>query len=269
MKDGIYAYGSSTEYFRDQIRGKSKSLKVLSQKLGYASPRLLEMICQGKRPASGDFLVRFRRHYSLTDQEFLFLQLLVKRDREAARGKGTGLIDDEIKTWAKLSLDKKFLDEKTLQMVSDWPHFVLKQYFRTKRKASPEQIAKALRGKLTPKQVTQVLSTLGELGIIQHVPEKNEIQPLVQKGLVSSKDLPSTAIRAHHKQMMERAIEALEEVSVLDREMLSLSLAFDRKNTAKVKNELREFIARIDRLYGEELAESVYQLNLQFFPHIL
>lgn|GEM_PF-6949607 len=269
MSTGIYGFANSTEYFHAQIRGKSKSLKILAQKLGYTSPRLLELICQGKRPASADFLMRFRRHYALTDQEFLFLQLLVKRDREAARRKDTSLLDAEIKTWARLSLDKKFLDEKTLRMVSDWPHFVLKQFFRRKRKITPAEVSHALREKLSPAQVVKVLKTLCELGIIQYSPDKNEILPLSLKGLVSSKDLPSSAIRSHHRQMMERAIESLTEISVLDREMLSLSLAFDRKNLAKVKGELREFVARIDRLYGEELADSVYQLNIQFFPHIL
>ncbi len=257
----IYGFSRSTDFFASRFRGKG-SLAVHARRLGYASPRLLEMVCQGTRFASDDFLFRARSYLKLTDQEFLFLGLLVRRDR-----KPSPLLDEEIANFSRLALDQELLDEKVFQMVSDWQHLVLKQFFRSPRRMSAAKIAQALRGKLSVPQVQKTLETLTQLGVIQ-VDASGEIRPTQNKGFFSQADVPSEAVRSHHRQMMERAREAMEELPVLEREITAMTLSFNPANYAKVKNEIREFKNRIDARYGEEKADAVYQLNIQFFPHI-
>jgi uncharacterized protein (TIGR02147 family) len=258
----IYGFSRSTDFFAARFRGKG-SLSVHAKRLGYASPRLLEMVCQGTRLASDDFLFRAKNYLKLTDQEFLFLGLLVRRDR-----KPNPLLDEEIANFSRLALDQELLDEKVFKMVSDWQHLVLKQFFRSPRKISAAKIAQALRGKLSVPQVQKTLQTLTQLGVIQLDPESGEIRPTQNKGFFSQADVPSTAVRSHHRQMMARAVEAMEELPVLEREITAMTLSFNPANYSKVKNEIREFKNRIDARYGEERADAVYQLNIQFFPHI-
>ena len=262
----LYQSQTSKEFFTGCFRGKG-SLAIASRRLGYASPRLLEMVCQGTRLASEDFLFRTKNYLKLTDQEFLFLGMLVRRDRERLRGRNHSLLNAEIETFSRLAIDQQYVDEKMLKMVYEWPHFVLKQFFRSPRKISPEKIAQKLGGKISARQAKATLQTLVDLGIVHFNPETNEILPRMSKGFVSQNDVPSHAIRSHHRQMMERAQEALEEVPLLEREITALTISFNQKNLLKVKNEIREFKNRMDLRYGEDHGDSVYQLNVQFFPH--
>jgi uncharacterized protein (TIGR02147 family) len=260
----VFQFENSTVFFADRFRGRGPAA-VHSRRLGYSSPRLLEMVCKGDRLASDDFIFRAKSVLKLTDQEFLYLGLLVRRDRDRNRGRENPQVNAEIANFSRLALDQKFVDEQMFRLISDWPHFVLKQYFRKARKLNLEKISKALKGKVSPAQVNRVLKTLSELGIV-YVSD-GEIRPRLTAGFVSQTDIPSQAIRAHHRQMMERALEALEEVPVREREIVSLTLSFESKNLEAVKNEIRAFKARIDSRYGESESDQVYQLNMQFFPH--
>lgn len=261
----IFSFGSSKEFFQTRLKGKMPT-RVVTKKMGYASPRLLEMVCRGDRLASEDFLFRARSFLRLTDQEFLYLQLLVRRDRERARGGENAQLEAEIQNFARLATDHTFLTGRMLAMVSEWPHFVLKQYLRKNRPLDYALLAKRLRKKISAADAKRVVKTLADLGFIYIDEEKQEIRPLASASLRTLPDIPSQAVRLHHQQMMARAQEALEEVPVLQREVISLTLAFDPKNLDAVKNEIRAFRQRIDSRYGSEPSDQVYQLNIQFFP---
>lgn len=262
--NSVFEFDSSTAFFASRFRGKGSTV-VHTRRLGYSSPRLLEMVCRGDRLASPDFLFRVKTLLKLTDQEFLYLGLLLRRDRDRSRGTENAQINAEIESFSRLALDQNFVDERMFRLVSDWPHFVLKQYLRKPRAMNPEKIARALRGKVSPAQVSRVVKTLADLGIVSVI--DGEIRPRLTAGFVSQTDVPSQAIRSHHGQMMERAREALADVPVREREIVSLTLAFDPRDLEAVKNEIRAFKNRIDSRYGAGASDHVYQLNVQFFPH--
>jgi uncharacterized protein (TIGR02147 family) len=261
----IYTFSTSTDFFRDAFRKKGRTT-FFTKKLGYSSPRLIEMICQGKRFASTDFLFRSKQLLQLTDQEFLYLSLLVKRDRNQSKKINDSDLEEQIKNISTIANNKEFLDDQHFRLIADWPHLVLKQYFRKPRATSAKELSKKLRNKISEKEVQKVVETLKNLGIIS-VKENGNIEPLFWKGYLSPTDIPSQAIRSHHKQMMERAIEALEEISLLEREITSVTFSMNPKNIVKVKKEIQEFKNRIDRMF-DETSDSVFQLNVQFFPHI-
>lgn len=262
----LYTFETSTDFFRDRFRKKGKS-KFFTKKLGYSSPRLIEMVCQGKRLASSDFLFRTREFLQLSDEEFLFLTLLVKRDRNRTRKIEDPQLDEQIKTVSLVANNKQLLDENYFRLIADWPHLVLKQYFRKPRKQSTKEIRTKLRHKISEKEILAVLETLKDLGILS---EKSDgtIEPFQWKGVASPTEIPSKAIRSHHRQMMERAMEALEEISIAEREITSLTFCIHPKNLGKIKKEIQEFKNRIDRIY-DDATDTVYQLNIQLFPHIL
>ncbi len=261
-------FQASQDYFQDlfvKSRRKNISLRFFSDKLGYKNPRLVEMVCQGRRAASDDFLIRVKTFQKLTDHEFLYLNLLVQRERAVDGGKSTDHYDLALKSMHRHRKNPDLINNLVFRTIAEWPFVVLKQLFKSSGELDLKTIAERLKNKVTPAQVKDCLKVLVQLGFLQI--NDNRIEPRLIRGILTEIDIPSTAARLHHSQMMTRAQEALEEVSVLDREMLSLTFRFDPSRTEEIKRELRAFRDQLDEKYEDDDSTEVYQFNLQFFPH--
>ena len=87
------------------------------------------------------------------------------------------------------------------------------------------------------------------------------------RNLITPSDVPSRFIRDFHRQVLERAANALERVPVDQRECSSGILAIDPSKMQEAKEALREFRRRlcID-LQDKAKPTRVYGLSIQFFP---
>jgi uncharacterized protein (TIGR02147 family) len=135
-------------------------------------------------------------------------------------------------------------------------------------KDSANWISRRLRNKITPEQARQAVSTMIRLGVLKRHPDSQHIFA-AKTSLMTSEDIPSDAIRSHHRQMLERAFEALEEQDVLNREFTSATLAFDRKDIAEAKTMIRDFRDKFHKRFETKHANSVFQMNMAFFEHTI
>ncbi len=80
-------------------------------------------------------------------------------------------------------------------------------------------------------------------------------------------DLVNISARIHHRQMLDRAKEAIQEQSVDDREFDSKSFCMDPAAIPEAKLFLRkmrdEFLCRFESTKGD----AVFQLGIQLFSH--
>lgn len=83
----------------------------------------------------------------------------------------------------------------------------------------------------------------------------------------SSTDFPSAAIRRYHELIIQKSIKALHEQPVLEREYISVTLAFDASRATEAKKALRKFQKEFANEFymNSNSKDSVYQLSLQFF----
>ena len=260
-------FESSTLYFRSHFQQSKKlSLKSYSKKLGYQSSRLLELICQGKRLASEDFLFRFRNYASLAEEDFLALSLMVKREKLLLKNRDTSQVDQDLAVYRRKYLRPEKVEAELFSLISEWYFLVLRQIFKVTQRLDLEKLSRQLKNKVSPKELKTAVQTLQNLGMIE-VQEDGTVVSRKPHGIFTNYDVPSQAARSHHKQMMDRAKEALEEESVLDREMISHTFQIHPRDIPKLKEEIRAFRTRLDKRYFDEKSRSVYQLNIQFFSH--
>ncbi len=146
-------------------------------------------------------------------------------------------------------------------LISEWYHFAILNLIEFQTIKTAADITKFF--EITPIEAKQTLDRLLKLSFIKKV---NGVFCLNQKSLDTGTDVPSSAIRKHNREKMELAIQSLEKHSVDERDISSMSLSFNQDDMKKVKDEIRKFKKRIDKICSNKNANQVYSLNIQFFP---
>jgi len=83
---------------------------------------------------------------------------------------------------------------------------------------------------------------------------------------VNRESIPSSAVRAYHRQILKKAEEAVETQSVAERNFGTLVFGFDPKRIDAVKKRMSDFMRSMESEFGKDPgATEVYALGLQYF----
>jgi uncharacterized protein (TIGR02147 family) len=174
---------------------------------------------------------------------------------------------------AQVQLVKKFqegltvLEDDEFKLISDWYHFALVDLIETEGfKNDTKWIAKRLG--ISPVEVETALERLMRLGVLK---KKDKRIVWTGKDVTTSRDIPSQSIREFHRQIITKALRALSEQSVHERDFSAITFSFDSKLVAQFQTKiekLRREIYRAQKESGTSLRSKkneVYCLSVQFF----
>lgn len=163
----------------------------------------------------------------------------------------------------------KRLDSEKFKVIAEWYHAAILQMTELKHFVPDSHwISTALQ--VSPERTRLAIERLMKLGLLA-----NEGGRWVQSPelMVTESDIPNTAIRRYHKDMMRKAFRAIDETSIDRRFIQSMTLAIP-------SDRYRDVCEKIQTLLKEawELSESsdnglfekdkLYSINIQFFPLI-
>jgi uncharacterized protein (TIGR02147 family) len=227
--------------------GERSTLKAVTAQLGLKSPSLLSMIAHGKRLPSERLLRQLLELWKISAKDALALRQEISRLNPPSAFYKLKLNEIEsIRDWYVLAV----------RAMANAPDFV----------AEPQWISQRLRSKITPTQAKAALRLLLDRGLLRQDPETGAVT-VAQEMIETSHDVPSESIRQHHRGMMNRALEALSEQSIDERLFNAVTLNFETKDLAAAKHRILNFAKAFHDEFGQNLADSVYQLNIQFFGH--
>lgn len=162
----------------------------------------------------------------------------------------------------KEQIKKLFIQEDVFQTVADWYHYAIVEIARIqKHKATPNWISKKLG--IKNEVAANALERLARLKLIKI--KKNKIT-LPEGSLKTSEDIPSSAIRKRHRQVLELGIDSLERDSVDEREFFSITLAIDPTQIPKAKEQLRKAIRKIEKTLENGEQTEIYNISGLLFP---
>lgn len=268
----IYNFVNFAEYLRSAAHQYLKrserpfTAKRWAERLGYRSPQALTMVLTGKRLPSSEMIFKLADDLNLQASEKRYFELLVHLEKFRRAGKSVKSIVQDLEALNANFSKQQPLDAATFSYISDWYHLIIEQLVGTPNfREDAAWLRARLRDKVSEQEARAALKTLERLGLLL----RDDTGGLVraQKGLATDIDVPSSAVRSHHKQMMLRAAEALDEQKVDEREMISHGLRFDRSRLAEAKAELRKFRDAFNERFYSECSNDIFQLNLQFFSH--
>ena len=153
------------------------------------------------------------------------------------------------------------LEEQKFRVIADWYHFAILSLMETKgAKSDPRWIASRLGIEVA--LVNDCIERLQRLKIIETKPKLRQITAPIR---VLS-DVPSHAMRAHHRQNLELAASRLETVPVGDRQFHGITFAANPRNMRKIESKINRFLSEISSLMAEGEKSEVFTLSLQLFP---
>ena len=246
---------------------KNRSFQAWTKKLGYASPRTIAMVINGQRLPSTSLLFAIAKDLQMTENEKRYLELLVLKARFKKSGKDVRSVDEELRRLSPLGPKKrKFLSEALTSHIANWHHVVIFQLAGAPDfREDLNWIRSRLAFKLSEDQIADAIRTLLDLRLLERDPKDGKLRN--GESFFTQDDVPSDAVRRHHRQMLLKASEALETQDILKREFQSLTFRLDPKKMSEAKKAIREFRDTFNKRFHSSKSSKVFQLNVNLFSH--
>ncbi|MBI3555839.1 MAG: TIGR02147 family protein [Deltaproteobacteria bacterium] len=170
---------------------------------------------------------------------------------------------------AKVRLEKNRINSSfhdlqldAFQAVSDWYHFALIQLISLPEfKNDPAWISKALG--ISAVEARDAMERLERLKLIEV--KRGKVTRL-QEFVAVNEQTPSSAIRKFHRQVLERAMLALDNQPLEERSFSAIFVPIDKQRMVEAKRWIKNFRRRFCRkLDAGDANNSVYCLSVQFF----
>lgn len=223
----------------------SYSLRAFARDL-QVSPGFLSSLISGQKKPTLDRAKKLIRRMALSQRDSdLFLSSL----------SGIGY-------FPSLDEQKQLISDDEFKLISEWYHLAILSLLKVKdSKSSPEWFAKRLG--VNALIVKEALMRLKRLNLITSENGKLK-QP--GKGIRTSTDIPSEAIRHYHRQNLDIAKLKITNTDISLRDFTSITFAGDLTKIKKAKELIKTFRAKISELMETENASEVYTLAIQLFP---
>jgi len=237
--------------FSRRVRLNSRySLRAYSRNLGLSSGALSEILRE-RRPVSLKAAAKIAKALGLNQAEAKRLYELV----EAGRRKPLAQV------FVEERLKQKQLDADTFHLVSEWYHFAILNLLDCEGfHWSASYIAKRLG--LTAAQAQTAMDLLLRLGLVR----KQGTQAIgVTDYVLSPSGIPSAAIRAYHRGMLEKAIHALEFQDIRERDVTGVGFAVDPARLEQIKRDISDFQDQMVAKYSKGKRRAVYFLETALF----
>jgi uncharacterized protein (TIGR02147 family) len=163
----------------------------------------------------------------------------------------------------KLEEEKILSEERHYKIIAEWEYYAVLNLLDLKgSKKTPKQIAQRLN--LSLKRVEYVLEALEKESFVTKT--KTGTYKRLQGRLNTTNDIPSSALRKAHKDILKLASEKIEVIPVEQRFYSSSTLCFDKSKLAEAKDLIIEFRNKFCDLMQKKTGDEVYQFNIQMFP---
>ncbi len=248
-----------SEYETRCRRNPAYSLRAFARDLQLSPPRLLDVL-SGRyglsRGAAGT--IASRLGFSPVEAGRFCDEVEAEHGRsraarEAARARlGKDSVDPEVH---RIQID-------AFKAVSDWYHFAILELTETRDfKNDAVWIGRALG--IQPLVASEAIERMKRLDLLE---EKNGTLVATERFTNTGGGTPSEAVRKFHRQILEKAMLAIDLQSTEERELSAMVMSIDRDKLPEARKALEEFKWKFCRdIGGTGSKTDVYCLGMQFF----
>jgi len=256
-----------SQYHRRVELNPRYSMRAFARDLD-VSPGQMSLLLAGKKGISLERAKTMAERMELkaAEKDYFLNQAVLMFARSGAAKK----IAKDTLQHLNLQRDSIRLSKEVFIAVSDWYHFGI--LFAMRLKNYPDGCAefgevgflsKTL--KVSEDEIQTALVRLAKLGAIQ---KQGAFHQPLQDYVLTAGGAPSAAIRKFHRQIMQKALIAMESQSIDERYLNTMMMTIDSGDYPKMIEEIKIFYASIMKRYGKDKTQKgdqVYALALQFF----
>ncbi len=249
-------------HFENRIKKNSRySLRAYARDLDIPASRLSDIL----NAKSGLSLVNAEKiaknlNLSQKEKELFLNQVLAAHGRSDKTRK---IAKKYIAETKEKDLGFSEIDLDTFKIISDWYHYAILDLVET---YSFTEDSKWISDRLNVSkfQVDQALGRLKKLNLLEA--KKDKIKSL-NKTIATPSDIPSQAIKDFHRQILEKAIEAIDFQSVEERDITTITIPLDLTLMKELKRKIKNFRRDINNWVKSHnlRPEEVYCLNFNLF----
>ena len=205
------------------------SLRSFAQKLGFSNSFLSEVL-NGKKSLSTDGALRIAVKLSLTEIETQYFCLLVQIESEKDP-EYKSLLNDKL--IALKPITKRFdLSSDFFRVISDWYHLAILELTQLKGpKLTPKLAAKRLQ--ITEIQAETAIERLIRLELLERTSEGHLKK--TKEYILAQSQIPNSAIKKFHKQLLEKAMHAVDDQTPAQRVSNTDLIPMDSRYLAEAK----------------------------------
>ena len=204
------------------------------------SPGALSEIVNGKRAITAKLVFKIEKALGLTETEVSHLLSLLGQKKKGEEA-------SEVKSKKEMSL-------QFFRVISEWYHMAILNLTDLKGfQWDPQWIAQKLG--ISFVQARGAMKRLQEMEMVE---KKAERVQRVHDFAYSGEEVPSSAIRQYHSQMLEKCMTALETQSVDERSFYGTGMTIKNSDLKKIKKEVADFHDQLVKKYSKKSGDQVY-----------
>lgn len=243
------------------------NLKNWANRLGYRSASSLAMVLSKQRLPTYKMIASFSEDFKFTKTEKKYFEVLVAIEKRKQSGKDISeLLSEASRLSGQSEVQKINYDQ--FSVVSDWYCYAIKALVSNKHFVDDHDwIFKAMRRKISKAQIKNAIQNLKNIGLLMDDPVKGLKENPVKTH--TGNQVPSAAIKNHHRGMIVQAAQALDEQDVDNRMFQGLTLNIKKEENLKdAFNDIINFVSEFNEKYRDDVdGDAVYQMNIQLFEH--
>lgn len=252
------------DFYAERKNRSAFTWRDFALKAKFSSAVFLKYVCEGKKNLTSKSAIQVAEALELVGYEKTYFCLLVDYANAETEGKKTKIFN-EIVELSKIH-KVKVLGKDEFEYYNTWKHSVIREIAPVMQGALPKQIAKVCKQKITAAEVSDSLKFLLQAGFLTK-DEKGNYHQTDRSVRIGNVEAVSFAVKNLQKEMLNMALNALDEANSKDRSISGLTIGVTSKAYEQIVEEIRNFRRRIIAIATEDNAtDEVYRLNFQFFP---
>lgn len=266
-RPNIFEYEDLVAFLQDTFAQKQKanplfSLRAWAKQCNISHVASLSLVIKRQRPLRASLATSLRHMLGLSPDEARYYDLLVMSIN--ASDLKSKQIFATLMEQARLSQGFRDLNVDTIKIISEWYHFaILEMILMPDFVNDPLWISRRLGGVISPIEAYHAMERLFRCRLI--VSDKNDRIQRTNETIATPSGVPIEEMRKVHKQLLDRAKDALSEQEISSRDITSYITITTKDRIAEASKRLRDFRRELGQFLSADGGDTVYALNMQLF----
>lgn len=263
----VLNYKNLKDFLKDYALHKKEtdstwSFASWAHHIGLESATSITMIINGQRNCGKNIEAALIKYFNFSEEELLHFKILVQKDKLQLSDPLRHALEKKI----LLNLPKKKiieLSDKQFSLINRWYYYTLRQLARIIPLKKDQNFLAHLFQNRNDIDYVDALDTLVQQGFLE--PYENTFKPK-DVVLSTTQNISSDSIKEYHEEVGRLGVEAIRKYDIQLRRFEACTLAFDKKNLELAHSLIEKFLDDFQVLADAQNGDSVYQMNIQFFP---
>jgi len=252
------------DYYDEQKKANQAfSYRFFAQRAGYNSSSLYKDIAEGNKGLNLGQVVKFSKALGHSKREAEYFENMVCFGQAQSAEEKNRYFERMLKL---INPKSKHIDTRQYEYFSKWYYPAVRELFSVfNLRDDYATIAQSLAPRITQDEARKAVNLLSRLGFIQKNAQ-GYYKP-IDPSLTTGPDIKSLAITNFQRNMMELAMQAIDRHPLKHRDISTITMSIPKGKAEAIKAEVTAFRKRlVSMTAGNEGVDSVWQLNMQFFP---